>query len=54
MHKAVTWLKMVSAIGLGNISILSLVCNIMMRNTEYRSYFENTAIPFVQYYCISA
>ena len=27
-------------------------CNIMICNTEYCSFFENTAIPFVQYYCI--
>ena len=39
-------------VGLGNISILSPECNITVCNTEYRSYFENTAIPFVQYYYI--
>ena len=30
-------------VGLGNISILPLECNTMMCNTEYCSYFENTA-----------
>ena len=40
--------------GLGNISILSLVHNIMMCNTEYRIYFENTVIAFVQYVTFSA
>ena len=36
---------------LGNISILPLEHNTMMCNTEYRSYFENTAILCVHYPC---
>ena len=37
-------------VGLGNILILLLEHNTMMCNTEYRSYFENTAVPHAHYY----
>ena len=43
--------KISRVVGLGNISILPLQRNTMMCNTDYCSYFENTAILCVHYYC---
>ena len=50
LEQATSQVKSRTVVGLGNISLRQH--NTMMCNTEYHSYFEDTAIPSVQYYCI--